>query len=196
MLFRKKLVYAHQESRVTNTETCMREMRHIASLFSKKNDFDEQWILFKAYLNTAHSLSDNDASARTDFYNNELMSFVLVLRNIVHHYPAKWHFGKHDVYPTGINITAKNGEGMRVTGSLSLVIQKDTLENSEMQKSLYKVQLKVLRNALRKNEGQLLVVSNIIQNVQVYVEQYCKQNNQYTEANDNESLGYNLIKNP
>lgn len=95
---------------MTNTETCMREMRHILMLFSQSKDFDEQWILFKAFMNTAHSLSDNDGESKTDFHSNELMNFALVLRNIVHHQPAKWHFGKHDVQPTSMNFNLnKNG---------------------------------------------------------------------------------------
>jgi len=176
----------------------MREMRHIADLFSKGKDFDEQWILFKAYLNTVHSLSDNDSNAKSDFHNNELMSFVLVLRNIIHHQPAKWHFGKHDVCPTGMSITIGKAKGMKVTGSLSLVIQKDTLENLELQEKLARNsrrQLTALQISLKKNQGPLLVVSNIIQDIQAYVEQYCKQNDQYTDAYDNEPLGYNLIQN-
>jgi len=71
----------------------MREMRHIVTLFSKSNGFDKQWILFKAYLNTTHPLSDNDSVAKNNFYQNELMNFAWVLRNILHHQPAKWHFG-------------------------------------------------------------------------------------------------------
>lgn len=182
---------------MTNTETCMREMRHIAFLFLKSNDPDEQWILFKAYLNTAHSLSDNDNSARNNFHNNELMSFVLVLRNILHHYPAKWHFGKHDVYPTEMNISFKQGQNVKMTNSLSLVIQKDTLENAEMQADLgrnSKRQLKALQSSLDKIKGHILIVGNIIKGVQAYVEQYCKQNNQYTDAYDDAPLSYKIVE--
>jgi len=178
---------------VTNTETCMREMRHISTLFSKSSDFDEQWILFKAYLNTVHSLSDNDSNAKTNFHNNELMSFVLVLRNVIHHQPAKWHFGKHDVYPTRMSITVS--KEMKTTASLSLIIQKDTLESPELQEMLFRRQLIVLQDSLEKIQGHILVISNIIEHVQKYVEQYCKESNQYTDANDTEPLGYNLIQN-
>ncbi|MBK9616368.1 MAG: hypothetical protein IPO35_13005 [Uliginosibacterium sp.] len=52
---------------MTNTETCMREMGLIKAAFLKSSDFDEKWILFKAFLNTLHSLSDTDKVAREEF---------------------------------------------------------------------------------------------------------------------------------
>lgn len=183
---------------MTNTETCMREMRHIVTLFSKSNGFDEQWILFKAYLNTAHSLSDNDSVAKEDFHQNELMNFALVLRNILHHQPAKWHFGKHDVQPTSMSFNFSQNAGATFSAKLSVVIQKNTLEEQELQRILSdnsKKQLAVLRTSLEKISSHVIIVFSLMQEVQMYVEQYCKDKGQYTERCDNEPNGYTLIQN-
>lgn len=183
---------------MTNTETCMREMKHIVTLFSKSNGFDEQWILFKAYLNTAHSLSDNDSEAKENFHKNELMNFALVLRNILHHQPAKWHFGKHDVQPTSMSFSFSQNTKATFSTELSLVIQKNTLEEQELQQILsakFPKQLAVLLASLEKIESHVVVVLNLMQEVQAYVEQYCKNQGQYTERYDNESNGYTLIHN-
>ncbi|EGW21598.1 hypothetical protein [Methylobacter tundripaludum] len=183
---------------MTNTETSMREMRHIVTLFSKSSDFDEQWILFKAYLNTAHSLSDNDSVAKVNFQQNELMNFALVLRNILHHQPAKWHFGKHDVQPTSMSFNFSQNAGVNFSAELSLVIQKNTLEGQELQKILgdnSKKQLAVLRASLEKVNRHVIIVLSLMQQVQEYVEQYCKNQGQYTERYDNEPHGYTLIQN-
>lgn len=176
----------------------MREMRHISQLFSQSTDFDEQWILFKAYLNTIHSLSDNDADAKRNFIKNELMDFSLVLRSVVHHQPAKWHYGKHDVQPTSLTFNFSQDKGAKMTGSLSLVIQKDTLENPELQETLgnnSEKQLSVLNKSLTMIQGHVIVVSSLIGQIQQYVEQYCKDHGKYTKAYDNEPLGYTLVKN-
>jgi len=176
----------------------MREMRHIVTLFSKSSDFDEQWILFKAYLNTAHSLSDNDSVAKVDFHQNELMNFALVLRNILHHQPAKWHFGKHDVQPTSMSFNFSQNARANFTTELSLVIQKNTLEEQELQQILggnSKKQLAVLRASLGKVNSHVIIVLSLMQQVQKYVEQYCKNKDQYTERCDNEPNGYTLIQN-
>lgn len=183
---------------MTNTETCMREMRHIVTLFSKSNGFDEQWILFKAYLNTAHSLSDNDSVAKEDFHQNELMNFALVLRNILHHQPAKWHFGKHDVQPTSMSFNFSQNTKATFSAELSLVIQKNTLGEQELQRILggnSKKQLAVLRTSLEKISSHVIIVLSLMQEVQKYVEQYCKSKGQYTERCDNEPNGYTLIQN-
>jgi hypothetical protein len=174
----------------------MREMRHIASLFNQSIDFDEQWILLKSYLNTAHSMSDNDKKVKNDFFSNELMNFVLVLRNVLHHQPAKWHFGKHDVYPTRVNLKITQHQ-QNVAVNLSLVIQKSTLQETKLQITLRlnsPKQLEILNMSLEKISGHI-VVSNLIEEIQLYVEDYCKRNNHYTEAYDIEPLGYNLIEN-
>lgn len=182
---------------MTNTETCLREMRYISELFLQSKDFDEQWILFKAYLNTAHSMSDNDQKAKNVFHNNELMNFVLVLRNILHHQPAKWHFGKHDVQPTSMSFQFSQESGARITGSLSLVIQKDTLQNPDLQGALSRKsekQVKVLQESLLKIQGHVIVVSDLLSQIQAYVENYCRENGHYTEAYDCESTGYTLVE--
>lgn len=182
---------------MTNTETCLREMRYISGLFMQSKDFDEQWILFKAYLNTAHSMSDNNQKAKNDFHNNELMNFVLVLRNILHHQPAKWHFGKHDAQPTSMSFQFSQDSGACITGSLSLVIQKDTLQNLDLQVVLGRKsekQVKVLQEALLKIHGHVIVISNLLNQIQVYVEKYCRGNGYYTEAYDCEPTGYTLIE--
>lgn len=173
-------------------------MRQIIGLFSKSADFEDQWILFKAYLHTAHSLSDNDNRAKTDFHQNELMNFALVLRNVLHHQPAKWHFGKHDVQPTSITVNFSQNAESNVSGTLSLVIQKNTLEEQELQRILgakSKRQLEVLRASLKKINSHVIVVSSLMQQVQAYVEQYCKNQGQYTERYDNKPSGYTLIQN-
>ncbi|MEK6685117.1 MAG: hypothetical protein AABY99_01880 [Pseudomonadota bacterium] len=183
---------------MTNTETCMREMRHIVALFSKSNGFDEQWILFKAYLNTAHSLSDNDSVAKENFHQNELMNFALVLRNILHHQPAKWHFGKHDVQPTSMSFSFSQNTKATFSAELSLVIQKNTLEEQELQQILggnSKKQLATLCASLEKINSHVIIVLSLMQEVQKYVEQYCKSKGQYTERFDNEPNGYTLIQN-
>ena len=183
---------------MTNTETCMREMRHILMLFLKSIDFDEQWILFKAYLNTLHSLSDNDKESKTNFHNNELLNFVLVLRNIVHHQPAKWHFGKHDVQPTSITLNLSKVTGPKINGKLSLVIEKATLENPDLQAALAKEskkQLAVLVSSLKKMHNHVIIVSSFMQQIQEYVENHCKQRALYTESFDYEPTGYRLVKN-
>lgn len=171
-------------------------MRHIVTLFSKSGDFDEQWILFKAYLNTVHSLSDNDNAAKTDFHQNELMDFALVLRNVLHHQPAKWHFGKHDVQPTSLSLSFSQNAGSNFSAELSLVIQKNTLEGQELQRILgveSKIQLEVLRASLKKINSHVIIVLNLMQQVQAYVEQYCKNQGQYTERYDNKPNGYALL---
>ena len=176
----------------------MREMRHIVTLFSKSCNFNEQWILFKAYLNTAHTLSDNDKLAKENFHQNELMNFALVLRNVLHHQPAKWHFGKHDVQPTSLSLNFSQNAGSNFSAELSLVIQKNTLEGQELQQVLganSKKQLTVLRAALGKINSHVIVVLSLMQEVQAYVEQYCKNQGQYTERYDNEPNGYTLIQN-
>lgn len=181
---------------MTNTETSMREMRHIITLFSKSSDFNEQWILFKAYLNTAHSLSDNDKVAETDFYQNELMNFALVLRNVLHHQPAKWHFGKYDVQPTSMTFSFSSNEESNVSGKLSLVIQKRTLAEQELQKNIRSTKrLPAFRASLKKINSPVIVVINLMREVQAYVEQYCKNQGQYTERYDKEPDGYTLIQN-
>lgn len=183
---------------MTNTETSMREMRHIITLFSKSGDFNEQWILLKAYLNTAHSLSDNDKAAKMNFHQNELMNFALVLRNILHHQPAKWHFGKHDVQPTSTTFNFPAKTERNVSTKLSLVIQKNTLEGQELQQILgakSPKQLAVLRASLIKVNSHVIIVLSLMQQVQAYVEEYCKNQGQYTELYDNEPNGYKLIQN-
>jgi len=183
---------------MTNTETCMREMRHILMLFLKSTDFDEQWILFKAFLNTAHSLSDNDKESKANFHGNVLMNFALVLRSIVHHQPAKWHFGKHDVQPTSISFNFSKEAGAKINGKLSLVIEKATLQNLELQGTLgknSKKQLAVLLASLEIIQGHVIVVSKLMQEIQEYVEHHCKERGLYTEAFDNETTGYTLIEN-
>jgi hypothetical protein len=166
----------------------MREMKHIVTLFSKSNGFDEQWILFKAYLNTAHSLSDNDSVAKENFHQNELMNFALVLRNILHHQPAKWHFGKHDVQPTSMSFSFSQNTKATFSAGLSLVIQKNTLEEQELQQA-------ALRASLEKINSHVIIVLSLMQEVQEYVEQYCKSKGQYTDRFDNEPNGYTLIQN-
>lgn len=182
---------------MTNTETSMREMRHILTLFSKSDSFNEQWILFKAYLNTAHTLSDNDKVAKANFHQNELMNFALVLRNILHHQPAKWHFGKHDVQPTSLSFNFSQNAGGNFSAELSLVIQKNTLEGQELQQILgakFPKQLAVLRASLEKIHSHIIIVLSLMQQVQDYVEQYCKNQGQYTERYDNDPDGYTLIQ--
>jgi hypothetical protein len=176
----------------------MREMRHIVALFSKSDNFDEQWILFKAYLNTLHTLSDNDNLAKINFHNDELMNFALVLRNVLHHQPAKWHFGKHDVHPTSLSFNFSQNAGSKFSTELSLVIQKKTLEGQELQNILSAKspkQLAVLRASLKKINSHVIIVFNLMQQVQAYVEQYCKSQDQYTERYDNEPNGYTIIQN-
>lgn len=183
---------------MTNTETCMREMRHIITLFTNGKGFDEQWILFKSYLNTVHSLSDNDTMAKENFHQNELMNFVLVLRNILHHQPAKWHFGKHDVQPTSMSFSFSQNSNPTFSAGLSLVIQKKMLEEQELQEILgnnSKKQLAALRASLDKINNHVIIVLNLMQDIQKYVEQYCKTKSQYTDRYDNEPNGYTLIKN-
>lgn len=172
-------------------------MRHIIALFSKSSNFDEQWILFKAYLNTTHSLSDNDKLAKENFHQNELLNFTLVLRNVLHHQPAKWHFGKHDVQPTSLSFNFSQNMGGNVSTELSLVIQKNTLEDHELQQILgasSKKQLMVLREALKKINCHTIIVFDLMIKVQAYVEQYCKNEGQYTQRYDNVPNGYTLIQ--
>ena len=174
----------------------MREMRHIAQLFTASSDFDEQWILLKAYLNTLHSMTDNDAQAKHTFIGSELMNFILVLRNIIHHQPAKWHFGKHDVYPTSLSIKIEQGKS-QVNTTLSLVIQKDTLQGVQLQERLAKVskrQLEVLKKSLELISDHAIIVDGLIKQAQEYVEQYCKDSKQYTESRDLQPRGYRLLK--
>ena len=183
---------------MTNTETSMREMRLIVTLFSKSNNFDEQWILFNAYLNTLHSLSDNDNVAKTNFHQNELINFALVLRNVMHHQPAKWHFGKHDVHPTSLSFNFSQNERGFST-KLSLVIQKKTLEEEELQQILgakSSKQLTVLCESLEKIiNSHVIIVFSLMQQNQAHVEQYCKNKDQYTERYDNEPNSYIIINN-
>lgn len=184
------------EAPMTNTETCMREMRYIAALFSRSRNFDEQWILFKSYLNTVHSLVDNDPDAKSKFIANDLMNFILVLRNILHHQPAKWHFGKHDVFPTEMNFSMSQTESAKSSTTLSLIIPQDSLENPELQEELrrkYPKQLNILKAALKKYPGHFYVF-NLIRSVQIFVESYCKGNGHYTDKYDNQPEGYRVIK--
>lgn len=173
-------------------------MRLIATLFSKSCNFDEQWILFKAYLNTMHSLSDNDRVARENFHQNEVMNFVLMLRNLLHHQPAKWHFGKHDVQPTSLSFNFSQNSG-RMSADLSLVIEKRTLEGQELQQILgahSPKQLAALRAALDKMNSHVIVVFSLMQQAQALVEQFCKDQGQYTEPYDNEPGGYRISQHP
>lgn len=173
-------------------------MRLIITLFTYCKGFDEQWILFKSYLNTLHSLSDNDTMAKENFHQNELMNFVLVLRNILHHQPAKWYFGKHDVQPTSMSFSFSQNSNPTFSAGLSLVIQKKTLEEQELQQILgsnSKKQLATLHASLNKINNPVIIVLNLMQDVQKYVEQYCKIKGLYTERYDNEPNGYTLIKN-
>ncbi len=174
----------------------MREMRHIASMFNRSTDFDEQWILFKSYLNTIHSLSDNDIEARNNFQRNETMDFILVLRNVLHHQPAKWHFGKHDVYPASLNISLNSGQA-KMTQTLKLVIQKDTLMEPDLQSRLgenSKKQLAILNKSLASLQSHVIGVYALISEAQAYVEKYCRQSAQYTEAFDIAPVGYKLVE--
>jgi len=183
---------------MTNTETCMREMRCLISMFKNRQNFDEQWIFFKAYLNTAHSLQDNDSHIKTYFFNNELLNFILVLRNIIHHQPAKFHFGKHSVFPTGFSFGFSQETGGEFQGNLGLVIEKKTLESKEVQDALGSIsqkQLKVLKETLVKINMHVIFALSIIEQSQVYIESYCKKNNKYTERYDNQPSGYILTKN-
>jgi len=176
---------------MTNTETCMREMRLIQALFLRSSDFDEKWILFKAFLNTLHSLSDTDKVARGEFRKDLTMHFSLVLRNIFHHQPKKWKFGKHDVYPTKLSISA-NQEGARVSAGLSLVIQKDTLEDPEVKKSLASksaAQVKILEQVTTTMQTPI-VVENLIEYIYRFIEDYCKRTNQYDVRYDSEGRSY------
>lgn len=180
---------------MTNTETCMREMRLIHAIFLNSLDFDEKWILFKAFLNTLHSLSDTDRAAKEEFRKDLTMHFSLVLRNIFHHQPKKWKFGKHDVYPTKISISA-NQDGSRVAAGLSLVIQKDTLEDPEVKKSLAskgRGQLMILEQVTEAMQSPIFV-ENLISYIYQYVESYCKRTNQYDVRYDSEERSYLLIQ--
>ena len=169
-------------------------MRLIATLFSKSSNFDEQWILFKAYLNTVHSLSDNDRVARDNFHQNEVMNFVLLLRNLLHHQPAKWHFGKHDVQPTALSLNFFQNSS-RMSAELSLVIEKATLEGQELQQILganSPKQLAALRAALGKINSHVIVVFSLMKQAQELVEQFCKEQGKYTEPYDDGPGGYRI----
>ena len=183
---------------MTNTETCMREMRCLISMFNASTSFDEQWIHFKAYLNTAHSMQDNDPHAQLFFFSNDLLNFILVLRNILHHQPAKFHFGKHNVFPAGFSIGFSQESGGKFETNLGLVIEKKTLENEEVQAVVggYSAKrLKVFKSILEKIENHVIFVKSIMEQSQEFIECYCKENRKYTEAYDNEPSGYVLTKN-
>ena len=122
----------------------------------------------------------------------------MVLRNILHHQPAKWHFGKHDVQPTSMSFNFSQNAGATFSTELSLVIQKNTLGEQELQRILgdnSKKQLAVLHASLGKISSHVIIVLSLMQEVQKYVEQYCKSKDQYTERCDNEPNGYTLIQN-
>lgn len=174
----------------------MREMGLIKAIFLKSSDFDEKWILFKAFLNTLHSLSDTDKVAREEFRKDLTMHFSLVLRNIFHHQPKKWKFGKHDVCPTKLSMSV-NQDGARFTAGLSLVIQKDTLEDPEVKRSLASkgpAQVKILEQVTTAMKTHI-VVENLIGYIYEYVEAYCKQTNQYDVRYDSEERSYVLLQN-
>jgi len=178
----------------------MREMRYIVLLFSKSNNFNEQWILFKAFLNTLHSLSDTDTAAKKIFIRDRVINFSLVLRNILHHQPNKWHFGKHDVYPAESEFLW-NETGASFTSKLSLVIQKNTLEDPELINLLYRngagrKQVEILEEFTKSMSDHIIFVSVLINYIYNVVENYCKDSEQYDECYDSEPRGYNLIKNP
>lgn len=180
---------------MTNTETCMREMRHIVSIFSKSQDFDEQWILFKAFLNTLHSLTDNDKAAQAVFRKDLTMNFSLVLRNIFHHQPKKWKFGKHDVYPTKFSLSANPSE-FKTSTTYSLVIQKDTLEDPLVKSSLARKNQKQvgILEQFTKQMTSHIVVENLIVYIYDYVEKYCKDSNQYNSLYDSEPRSYVVVR--
>ena len=126
------------------------------------------------------------------------MNFALVLRNVLHHQPAKWHFGKHDVQPTSISFNFSQESGPRVSGNLSLVIEKSTLKNAELQailKNKSPKQLTALNESLETIQGHVIVVFKLMQGIQDFVEQYCKGNGLYTDPYDNEPTGYTLVQN-
>ncbi len=183
---------------MTNTETCMREMRCLIAMFKASASFDEQWIHFKAYLNTAHSMQDNDSHAKSFFFSNDLLNFILILRNIFHHQPAKFHFGKHNVFPAGFSVGFSQESGGKFEANLGLVIEKKTLENEEVQAVLGKnssTQLKVLKSILEKIEKHVIFAQSVMEHSQEFIECYCKENKKYTEAYDNEPSGYIVTKN-
>lgn len=183
---------------MTNTETCMREMRHILKLFGQSYDFDQQWILFKAFLNTLHSLTDNDSKAKGILIGSPLIDFTLVLRNIVHHQPAKWHYSQHDVQPTNFSISYTEDSGVKMTSSYCLVIQKNTLEDEELQAELGRnssKQLKALKIALKKIEAHVIVVKPLMLQIQNHIENYCREHNCYTDGYDEDSKGFVIVRN-
>ncbi|MDO9271279.1 MAG: hypothetical protein Q7T96_19405 [Methylobacter sp.] len=184
---------------MTNSETCMREMRRIVELFSNSEDFDEQWILFKAFLNTLHSLSDNDKTAKNTFLNDKITNFSLVLRNILHHQPKKWHYGKYAVLPPKLTISMDE-TGLSKTVELPplpLVILRNTLEDPEVITSLKKGpgaganQIAVLAEftASMKDYIQVSVLINHIYNV---AENYCRESGKYHVHFDSPPTGHLL----
>jgi hypothetical protein len=176
----------------------MREMRYIVDLFSNSDDFNEQWILFKAFLNTLHSLSDNDIAAKNKFRNDKITNFSLVLRNILHHQPKKWQHGKYDVLPTELTISI-NGTGLSETCKLHLVIQKNTLEDTEVIASFRQgnggaVQVAVLAEFTASMKGHHILVPELIDHIYTVVENYCKESGQYHEHFDSPPSGYILTR--
>ena len=84
-----------------------------------------------------------------------------------------------------------------ISGSISLVIQKDTLQNPDLQEPLGRKsekQVKVLPKYLVKILGQVIVVFNLLGQIQAYVEKYRRENGHYAEAYDSEPTGYTLVE--
>jgi len=167
-------------------------------MFGQCASLNEQWILFKAYLSTAHSLQDNDPDAKQFFKSDGLLDFSLVLRNIIHHQPAKMHYGKHHVQPTGFSFSFGEAQPTKFEAKFSLVIEKETLKNVELQQVLgkkYPKQLVILNNTLENIHSHVIYVQAVIEQMQSKIEEFCKSKNKYTKAFDSEPLGFVLTKN-
>ncbi len=78
---------------MTSTETYIHELGLIKAMYFKSTDLDEQWVLFKSFLNTLHSISDIDRSAQKFIRESELLSLAIILRNIFHHQPKRLNLG-------------------------------------------------------------------------------------------------------
>jgi len=188
---------------MTNSETCMREMRHIVALFSNSEDFNKQWILFKAFLNTLHSLSDNDITAQNKFRNDKITNFSLVLRNILHHQPKKWQYGKYAVLPPALTISMDE-TGLSEAFKLPpqpLVILKSTLEDPEVIVSLRHgsggaKQVTILVEFTASMKDPHISVLELIGHIYTVVENYCKESRQYHERFDLPPSGYILTRHP
>lgn len=156
-------------------------MNLILEMFKEKNSYNQQWILFKAFLNTFHSLYDLDTNAKIAIKQDLAANLSIVLRNIFHHQPKRLPFGNYDVQPTRFSIEVKDNIA-KSDVSVDIVINKSFLENDEVRNAIDKKHrehsIKILNEAidqLNLQSRHFIVAATLMESILYFTKSYVSQ---------------------